>query len=240
MAQSAPRSPAVSSPRRGCERAAICYDGGMACASLPRLTCSPVLAALLLACGPTTGDESGDDSSSTGTADPTAADPTTDAPTTTTTTGETGTSGDTGDTGDTGASDVTGETTGETTGAPDGLVLDPETLVFFELPIGSIRYAVGGFDPAQQTCVTIIFYHPGEQEHCDDFKVGDTFGFPYVYIYPSPIASCTDWDYGGNVQLDAATGCMQVVELSPTMITIDMQLTVSGAAFTGTISVASE
>jgi hypothetical protein len=217
--------------------AAIRYDGCMACASLPCLTSCAGLAALLFACAPTTGGDSGEDLSSTGT----AADPTTEGPSTTAggsssadaTTAVEPPTGDAGDTGD-------AEATGETTGAPDGLVLDPETLVVFELPIGSIRYGVGGFDPAQQTCVTIIFSNPGEQQHCDDFEVGDSSGFPYVYITPGAISSCTDWDYAGNVQLDAATGCMQLVEPSPAMITIDMQLTVSGPAFTGTISVASE
>ena len=128
----------------------------------------------------------------------------------------------------------------ETTTGGDDLVLDPATIEVFELPIGSIRYAVAGFDAAQQTCVAIIFSDPGDQQHCDDFEVGDTSGFPYVVVTPDAAPPCMQWDYAGNVQLDAAAGCMQLLEPFPPVITIDMQLSVSGAPFTGTISVASE
>lgn len=49
-----------------------------------------------------------------------------------------------------------------------------------------------------------------------------------------------DWGYSGNVVLDAASGCMQLLAPSPAVIAIDMELAVSGPLFTGTISVASE
>jgi hypothetical protein len=165
------------------------------------------------------------------------------------TTGETPTTGPAPTTGDATTSttgDATSTTcepassTGETTGGADALVLDPRTLVFFDLPIGSIRYAVGGFDPDAQTCVSIIFFDPGEQQHCDDFQTGDNSGFPYVFIVPNSAPPCMEWDYAGNVQLDAASGCMQLTNPFPAEIAIDMELSVSGAPFTGTISVASE
>lgn len=126
------------------------------------------------------------------------------------------------------------------TGAAADLVLDPDTLVVFELPINSLRYAVSGFDAEHATCVSIIFTYPGEEQHCDDFTVGDDAGFPYVFITPDAAPPCMDWDYQGNVQLDAASGCMQLTKPFPPEITIDMQLAVSGAPFTGSIAVASQ
>lgn len=160
---------------------------------------------------------------------PTTGEPTTTGPDETITTSTTDATTTTGESTDTG-----------TTGDPGGLVLAPETLVFFDLPINSIRYAVGGFDPEQQTCVSIIFFDPGAEQHCDDFQTGDMFGFPYVFIVPAAAPPCMEWDYAGNVVLDAAAGCMQLTNPFPAEMTIDMQLSVSGAPFTGTISVASE
>lgn len=177
----------------------------------------------------TTATDSSAGDATTGLA-PTSGEPTTtgtDETITTSTTDATTTTGE--------STDTTG-----TTGDPGGLVLDPETLVFFDLPINSIRYAVGGFDPDQQTCVSIIFFDPGAEQHCDDFQTGDMFGFPYVFIVPAAAPPCMEWDYAGNVVLDAAAGCMQLTNPFPAEMTIDMQLSVSGAPFTGTISVASE
>lgn len=119
------------------------------------------------------------------------------------------------------------------------LVLDPATLVFFDLPIDSIRYAVGGFAAEEQLCVAIIFSNPGVEPHCDDFQVGDSFGFPYVVVIPGA-EPCTEWEYGGNVTLEAASGCMQVTQEFPLAISIDMTLSVSGAPFTGTIVVSNQ
>lgn len=190
------------------------------------------LCALMLACSerePGTSSTSGgvDESGTTAvTADlPTSsgADATGEPATTGTTTGVTTT--------------MTGETT---TGASDDLVLDPATLEFFDLPIDSLRYAVGGFDPDHGLCAAIIFSDPGAKQHCDDFMVGASDGFPYVVITPAAAPPCMDWDYVGNVQLDAASGCFQVLAPFPADVAIDMKLQVSGAAFTGKIVVASE
>ncbi len=126
------------------------------------------------------------------------------------------------------------------TGGAGGLVLDPSTLVMFELPIGSIRYAVGGHDPGHNTCVAIIFMNPGKEEHCDDFEVGEGGMFPYVVITPDAAPPCMDWGYSGNVTVDAASGCMQVSSELPLAITIDMNLSVSGDIFSGTIAVANK
>lgn len=132
-----------------------------------------------------------------------------------------------------------GDSTGSgasTTGGEAGLVLDPSTLVFFELPINSIRYAVGGYDPGHDTCVSIIFNNPGLEQHCDDFVVD----FPYVVITPGGAPPCMDWDYSGDVVVDAAAGCMQVTSQGPLAIDIDMTLKVSGDGFSGTIAVSNK
>ena len=140
---------------------------------------------------------------------------------------------------DSGSSESSGAMS-SSTGGTDGLVLDPSTLVMFELPINSIRYAVSGHDPEHNTCVSIIFSYPGVEEHCDDFKIGENGDFPYVVITPGGAPPCMDWDYGGNVTVDAASGCMQVTKEFPLAISIDMNLSVSGDIFTGTIAVSNK
>jgi hypothetical protein len=194
--------------------------------------------------GPTTSGSSAADSETSTGADASTGGPgsTGQAMSDTSTTGGVGeTTGGGSTSGSTGSS--TGGSSGEgdsSTGAGDGLVLDPDTLVVFELPINSLRYAVSGFDADHATCVSIIFTYPGDEQHCDDFMVGDDLGFPYVFVTPDAAPPCMDWDYQGNVQLDAASGCMQLTDPAPPAITIDMTLEVSGAPFTGTISVASK
>lgn len=139
----------------------------------------------------------------------------------------------------TGTGPVSGDSSGtgsSTTGGDTGLVLDPATLVFFELPINSIRYAVAGYDPGHDTCVSIIFNNPDVVQHCDDFMDG----FPYVVITPGGSPPCMDWEYAGDVTLDMAAGCMQVTSLAPLAIDIDMTLQVSGDVFTGTIAVSNQ
>ncbi len=143
-------------------------------------------------------------------------------------------------TGTDGSSSESSGSMSSSTGGGDGLVLDPSTLVIFELPIGSIRYAVAGHDPGHNTCVSIIFMYPGMEEHCDDFDVGEGGMFPYVVITPDAGPPCMDWDYAGNVTVDAASGCMQVTSEFPLAITIDMNLSVSGDIFSGTIAVANK
>src|SRR5262245_57005920 len=73
-----------------------------------------------------------------------------------TTTSSTGgsTSTSTASTASAGGSGGTSSSTQGGAGGSGGIVLDPNTLEFFELPIGSLRYAVAGQDQASNTCVT--------------------------------------------------------------------------------------
>jgi hypothetical protein len=113
------------------------------------------------------------------------------------------------------------------------LVLDPDTLEFFELPIGSVRYAVAGQDMDSDTCVTLVWWG-SEDPICAQ---PDMQGWPYVVITPNVQAPCTQWDYGGNVTLADAQGCANFTYGPDFSFTaeIDVSLEVSGDVFTGTI-----
>lgn len=153
--------------------------------------------------------------------------------------GESSTSGEGGESTSTGGS--TGDdTTSGTTGEVDGLVLDPDTLNFFWLPINSIRAAVGGFDEASNTCVSVIFFFDGFQDAMAEHCMWDPMNFtPYVVITPDAAPPCDQWDYAGNVEVVSAVGCQQVIQDEPPVMNIDMVLEVEGAPFTGKITVKS-
>jgi hypothetical protein len=134
-------------------------------------------------------------------------------------------------------------TTGQTTGIEgDMLVLDPRTLVYFDLAIDSIRFAVGGHDPQRDACVSIIFNMPDpdlEALYCDDFVLDNgPGGFPYVLITPGASPPCYQWDYFPNVDAVAASGCMQAHPFDmPFYIDIDMSIEIDSELFAGTITV---
>lgn len=146
---------------------------------------------------------------------------------------ESGGSSESGESGESGESE-SGSSTGP---GPDGLVLDPATLEFFWLPIDSLRAAVGGFDAATNTCVTVMFMLGDTSvEHCEFLPDGL---FPYVLITPDSAPPCTQWDYVPNVEIQTVAGCMQVTSQDPLDITLDMTLEVSGGPFSGKITVKS-
>ena len=116
------------------------------------------------------------------------------------------------------------------------LVLDPSTLTFFDLPIGSLRGAVSGFAPAAGLCVTIVWdysntgHAPGAW--CDVFQPM----FPYVLLVESHTGGCRDWDYAGNAEVTAATGCVDFALLAAaSMNLVDVEVAVSSPLFTGTV-----
>jgi hypothetical protein len=103
------------------------------------------------------------------------------------------------------------------------MVLDPATLEFFELPIGSARYAVAGQDQASNTCVTLVWWASFDQM-CATPSMET---WPYVIVTPGAQAPCMQWDYSGNVAVDSATGCVQFSG-PPLTASIDMAIEVSG------------
>jgi hypothetical protein len=135
---------------------------------------------------------------------------------------------------------VGGASSGGTAGDPGGggsdttVVLDPQTLEFFDLPIGSVRSAVGGHHPASNTCVSLIWFAGAGQQVCAG---GTPDTWPYVVVTPDAQPPCTQWDYGGNVMVDAASGCVQFSDTFPLSATIEMSVTISGGSLTGTVLV---
>jgi hypothetical protein len=119
---------------------------------------------------------------------------------------------------------------------PDTIVLDPSTIQFFALPINSMRAAISGWDPAVKACATITWDYSNNGmylgAHCDNFKAG----FPYVNITMNTDGPCGAWQYAGNVELDAAKGCVDFKMFGPASVDlVDVVAHVHGSAFTGSV-----
>lgn len=122
---------------------------------------------------------------------------------------------------------------------PDGLVLDPDTLEHFWLPINSLRAGVGGWHEASNTCVSVIFMFDGFDDAMAEHCMFEPMSLkPYVVVTPNSGPPCTQWDYGGNVEVLAATGCEQMVSDEP-KFDIDMVIEVDGPLLNGQILVKS-
>ena len=132
------------------------------------------------------------------------------------------------------------QTSGQSCGGggelPDTLVLDPDSLIFFGLPIGSLRMAVSGHDPDARVCASIIWDYSNHGEylgaHCDDFYQG----FPYVVLETDTDGPCGGWDYGTDLTTVAASGCVDFAGITPTGVDlVDVEVEVASDLFTGTI-----
>ena len=99
---------------------------------------------------------------------------------------------------------------------PSDLVLDPDSLTFFYLPIDSIRFAVSGHDPEAQVCVTLVwdFSNTGREPgaFCDDFGPG----FPYAIVVPDTDGPCGAWDYAETHPVLNAEGCLDMAGFTGT------------------------
>jgi hypothetical protein len=110
-------------------------------------------------------------------------------------------------------------------GGPVPITIDPASIVFFDLPIDSVRFGAAGFDPASGVCAAIIWDYSNNdleiERHCDDF--GTYPRFPYVLVRKPP-ESCDDlqglWDYDG-LEPEVASGCVD-----PLAETVNVQLDV--------------
>ncbi len=125
---------------------------------------------------------------------------------------------------------------------PAGLIVidDP---IFFDLPIDSLRYAVSGYDPDTDLCVTAIWSLRNASDqirHCDDF--GPLF--PYVVIAPGEPAGC--WGFGVDVELHSVSGCVDWAAFNSPVIPwkgagpghtdeVDLELEVTSDVFSGTV-----
>jgi hypothetical protein len=86
---------------------------------------------------------------------------------------------------------------------PGLIVIDDP--IFFDLPTGLIRYAVSGYDPGTDLCVTAIWEIRDirdKRRYCDEF--GPLF--PYVVIAPGQPAGC--WNSRTDVELLSISGCV--------------------------------
>ena len=115
--------------------------------------------------------------------------------------------------------------------------------IFFDLPINSLRYAVSGYDPGTDLCVTAIWVlrEAGDQiRHCDDFGPW----FPYVVIAPGEPAGC--WDTGTHAELLSASGCVDWAAFNSPVIPwegagsghtdeVDLELQVTSEIWSGTV-----
>jgi hypothetical protein len=114
------------------------------------------------------------------------------------------------------------------------LVLDPSSLTFFALPIDSVRWAVAGFAPAARTCVAVMwdYSNTGRSSgaHCDEFGPM----FPYVTITTNTDGPCSDWTYGGGVQVDGWSGCVDFRSYKG-MNFVNSTVSVTSTAFTGQV-----
>jgi hypothetical protein len=113
-------------------------------------------------------------------------------------------------------SDVPADLVPDVPPLPADLVLDPNSLTFFDLPIGSIRFAVSGHDPEARVCVTLVwdFSNTGREPgaFCDDFGPG----FPYAIVIPDTDGPCGAWEYAETHPVQHAEGCLDMVGFTGT------------------------
>ena len=140
-------------------------------------------------------------------------------------------------------------------GTADGPpALDPDTLLFYSLPIGSLRYAVSGLEPTSGLCVTLIWFinEPnGGDYHLCGLDPSPTSAPPYAVVAPptppTPPSGnpqygaglCEVWDYGPNATVEDVAGCVDFAAGSPTTGSIDLVVTLDGPALSGEIALRS-
>lgn len=102
----------------------------------------------------------------------------------------------------------TGET--EVTPGPGALTLDPASLQFGSLPIGSYRPMISGYDPVARTCVSLIWMYdnPWSGGFCDAFPES----MPYAVVTPDTDGPCGQWEYGGDWVITDLQGCADWAE----------------------------
>jgi hypothetical protein len=117
--------------------------------------------------------------------------------------------------------------------APGLIVIDDP--IFFDLPISSLQYAVSGYDPGTDLCVTAIWPIRDARDwirHCDDFGPG----FPYVVIKPGEPAGCLS--PVADVELLSASGCVDWAAFgSGHTDEVDLELQVASDVWSGTVRI---
>lgn len=143
---------------------------------------------------------------------------------------------------------------------PDGsatgpYVLDPDTLIFYGLPIGSVRYAVSGLEPTSGQCVTLVWFinelTTGDYHLCGP-DPAPTSAPPYAIIAPptppDPPSGdlqygaqlCEVWSYGPNATVvDDVVGCVDFTDGPPATGSVDLVVTLDDPALTGEVVIRS-
>jgi hypothetical protein len=114
--------------------------------------------------------------------------------------------------------------------------------VFFSLPVNSLRYAVSGYDPDNDLCITAIWTLSDVRDqvrHCDDFGPS----FPYVTISPGEGVGC--WELSSDVTLHFVRGCIDFEDFNEPIDwagdgeehsdEVDLTLFVESDAWSGTV-----
>ncbi len=121
----------------------------------------------------------------------------------------------------------------------DHLVLDPESLTFYDLPINSYRTAVSGYAPLARTCVVMVWSHgDGEPPEGSSLRCDLSAPHPYTIIEPNrEPEDCEQlWDYGPNVEARSIVdGCVDFESLGGRNF-IDLTTPVRGPVFAGSIT----
>lgn len=129
--------------------------------------------------------------------------------------------------------------------------LTPDSLLFYSLPIGSIRYAVSGYEPVTDSCVTLVWYISDTSTQfdplCGTQPDDPPFADPYAIVAPPTPAGdppdgpiygarmCEVWNYGPNATIQALTGCA-TFNRQPGVGTVDLQVTIASDQLSGTLS----
>ncbi len=134
------------------------------------------------------------------------------------------------------------------------LALQQSSIIFYDLPINSIRYAVSGFEPQNNVCVTLVWSiaEPGPSyELCGIGGIGGAPEAPYAIVAPPTppadpsdgplygLRQCEVWDYGPNATVEALEGCV-TFQGSPTIGSADLVVTLSGDLLNGDLEIRSE
>jgi hypothetical protein len=116
------------------------------------------------------------------------------------------------------------------------LTLAKDWLQFYSIAGTDVRLAVGGYDPKNLMCATLVWNYTVAGK--TPAKVCDDFGpqFPYVFVRPSATGECDKLADAGNVEVVSASGCVDFASIGPASTdSVDVTVHVSGTPLTGSI-----
>ena len=141
-------------------------------------------------------------------------------------------------------------------GVPGAFALDPASLLFYDLPINSVRYAVSGLEPTANMCVTLVWFitePTGGDYHLCGLDPTPPSLRPYAIVAPVTPAEppppdgpqygaglCEVWDYGANATVVDVAGCVDFSwSGSGTTGSADLLVTLDSPALQGPVVIRS-